>query len=74
MVVPAVARTNGSFPVIVRLITPEGALDVAPTVTITARVTAVAGLGQLISISLLLVLLAWWWSHRRKARLGPRTP
>lgn len=74
VVVPAVARTNGSFPVIVRLITPEGALDVAPTVTITARVTAVAGLGQLISISLLLVLLAWWWSHRRKARLGPRTP
>ena len=74
VVVPAVARTNGSFPVIVRLITPEGALDVAPTVTITARVTAVAGLGQLISISLLLVLLAWWWSHRRKARLNPRTP
>ncbi len=73
VVVPAVARTNGSFPVIVRLTTPEGALEVAPTVTVTARVTAVAGLGQLVSISLLLVLLAWWWSHRRKARLGTGT-
>lgn len=71
--VPAVARTNGSFPVIVRLTTPEGGLEVTPTVTITARVTAVAGLGQLVSISLLLVLLAWWWSHRRKARLDSGT-
>lgn len=73
VVVPAVARTNGSFPVIVRLTTPEGALEVAPTVTVTARVTAVAGLGQLVSISLLLVLLAWWWSHRRKTRLAAGT-
>ena len=73
VVVPAVARTNGSFPVIVRLTTPEGALEVAPMVTVTARVTAVAGLGQLVSISLLLVLLAWWWSHRRKARLDAGT-
>lgn len=71
--VPAVARTNGSFPVMVRLTTPEGGLEVTPTVTITARVTAVAGLGQLVSISLLLVLLAWWWSHRRKARLDSGT-
>lgn len=74
VVVPAVARTNGSFPVIMRLTTPEGALEVAPTVTITARVTAIAGLGQLISISLLLVLLAWWWSSRRKARFATGTP
>lgn len=68
VMVPAVARTNGSFPVTVRLSTPEGALEVAPTVTITARVTAVAGLGQLVSISLLMVLLAWWWSNRRKSQ------
>ncbi|MFM9083950.1 MAG: DUF6049 family protein, partial [Actinomycetota bacterium] len=66
--VPATTRTNGRFPITVRIITPEGALEVIPAISITARVTAIAGLGQLVSISLLLVLLAWWWSHRRKTR------
>lgn len=70
--VPATTRTNGRFPITVRIITPEGALEVIPTISITARVTAIAGLGQLVSISLLLVLLAWWWSHRRKTRTADR--
>ena len=69
VVVPATTRTNGSFPVAVRVSTPRGNVEVAPFVTITAKVTAIAGFGQLISISLLLILLAWWWSNRRKARL-----
>jgi hypothetical protein len=68
VVVPATTRTNGSFPVTVRVSTPRGNMEVAPFVTITAKVTAIAGLGQLVSISLLLILLAWWWSNRRKAR------
>lgn len=68
--VPATTRTNGRFPVTVRITTPEGGLEVLPTIRITARVTAIAGLGQLVTISLLLVLLAWWWSHRRSARTG----
>lgn len=67
---PATTRTNGRFPVSVRLTTPEGNLDVVPSRTITARVSAVAGLGQLVSATLLLVLLAWWWSHRRSAAPG----
>lgn len=66
--VPATTRTNGRFPITARITTPEGGLEVIPTIRITARVTAIAGLGQLVSISLLLVLLAWWWSHRRSAR------
>lgn len=70
--VPATTRTNGRFPIIARIITPEGALEVIPAISITARVTAIAGLGQLVSISLLLVLLAWWWSHRRKTRSADR--
>ncbi|MEY4032379.1 MAG: hypothetical protein RL573_1291, partial [Actinomycetota bacterium] len=35
---------------------------------VTARVTAVAGLGQLVSITLLLMLLAWWWTSRRRTQ------
>jgi len=66
--IPATTRTNGRFPIIARIITPEGALEVVPAISITARFTAITGLGQLVSISLLLVLLAWWWSFRRKAQ------
>jgi len=68
--IPATTRTNGRFPIIARIITPEGALEVVPAISITARFTAITGLGQLVSISLLLVLLAWWWSFRRKTQLS----
>lgn len=62
----ATTRTNGRFPVTVRVLTPEGGLQILPPITITAQVSAIAGFGQLISVTLLLVLLAWWWSHRRR--------
>lgn len=67
--VAAGTRTNGRFPISVRVTTPSGNLEVVPYITITAKVNAIAGFGQLISISLLLIILAWWWSHWRRARL-----
>lgn len=67
--VPAEALSNGRFPIDIRVATPEGGLDVVPRTTITARVNALAGYGQLVSISLLLVLAAWWWSHWRKGKM-----
>lgn len=66
--VDAETRTNGRFPITVRITTPDNALEVVPYITITARVNAIAGLGQLLSISLLLIILAWWWSHWRRSR------
>jgi hypothetical protein len=66
--IPATTRTNGRFPIGIKVSTPEGGVDVVPYQTITAKVNAIAGLGQLISITLLLVLIAWWWSHSRKSR------
>jgi hypothetical protein len=68
VVFSATTKTNGNFPITVSLSTPEEYKLVIPIITITARVTAIAGLGQLVSISFLLVLLAWWWSNRRSAR------
>lgn len=62
------ARSNGSFPVRVTLLTPDGQAVVEPTVTITARVSALAGLGQLVSVSIALVLVAWWLAHWRRSR------
>lgn len=68
--VPAQALTNGRFPIAVTVQTPDGRVDVVSRTTITARVNALAGYGQLVSISLLLVLAAWWWSHWRKGKLA----
>lgn len=73
--VPVKARTNGRFPVTVRVVTPIGRVQVASPAVITARVSEVAGLGQLVSVTLLLVLLAWWWnSWRRGRRAGGGEP
>jgi hypothetical protein len=72
--VAAGTRTNGRFPISVRVTTPTGNLEVVPYITITAKVNAIAGLGQLVSISLLLIILAWWWSHWRRARLREAEP
>ena len=60
------ARTNGRFPISVRVLTPVDRVQVVPPAVVTARVTAVAGLGQLVSVTLLLLLLAWWWGSRRR--------
>jgi hypothetical protein len=68
--VAAGTRTNGRFPISVRVTTPVGDQEVVPYITITAKVNAIAGLGQLVGISLLLVILAWWWSHWRRTRLA----
>lgn len=65
--VPIRVRSNGRFPVTVRVLTPTGSVQVVSPGLIEVRVTSVAGLGQLVSISLLLVLLAWWWSHWRRS-------
>ena len=66
--VPISVRSNGSFPVRVRVTTPAGRVQVVSPAVITARVRAVTGLGQVVSITLLLVLLAWWWSSWRRRR------
>lgn len=68
--VPVRARSNGSFPVTIRVTTPSGRVQVVSPTIITASVRAVTGLGQLVSITLLLVLVAWWWASWRRKRLG----
>ena len=68
VVVSATTRTSGSFPISVWVATPQGNLEVVPLITIRAKVTAIAGFGQFVSLSFLLILFAWWWSHRRSAR------
>jgi hypothetical protein len=81
--IPVIARSNGRFPVTLQMFTPEGGIALSPTSTLTARVNALAGLGQLVTGIALLLLLSWWASHLRRqhhhrrseeARLSQRHP
>lgn len=65
--VPVVARSNGTSPVTVEILTPS--LDpLTEPVTLTSRFTALTGLGPVLTGGLLLILLTWWFSHWRARR------
>ena len=65
---PVRARANGRFPVEVVLTTPDGQTQVGRRVSMTARVSALAGLGQVVTGASIIILLTWWVSHWRKKR------
>ena len=67
--VEAGTRSNGRFPISIRVTTPEGNLEVVPYIQVTARMNAIAGFGQYVSLILLLLVLLWWWTHWRRARI-----
>lgn len=71
--IPVVARSNGRFPVSLQLLTPDGNVPIGPVATLTARVNALAGLGQLVTGIALLLLLSWWVSHFRRQHRHRRT-
>jgi hypothetical protein len=66
--VDAGTRSNGRFPLSIRVITPEGGLEVVPYIQVTARMNAIAGFGQYLSLFLLAMVLLWWWTHWRRTR------
>jgi hypothetical protein len=69
VVVPVEARSNGRFPVSVALLTPKNEVALGEPMTITAKVSALAGLGQVVTATALLVLLTWWahnWRSKRR--------
>ncbi len=65
--VPVKAKSNGSFPVSLQLFSPSGDVAVGRSITLTARVNALAGLGQLVTGLALLLLIIWWAFHLRRA-------
>jgi len=66
--VPVVARTNGSFPVSLDVLSPDGGLALINTLYLKARVSALTGVAQLLTGGGLLMLLAWWWRNVRRGR------
>ena len=66
LIVPVVARANGTFPLEVVLYTPDGTAQVGKRIRLSARVSALAGLGQLVTGVAFLLLASWWIAHWRK--------
>ena len=66
--IPVEARSSGTFPVTIRVTTPTGRARVVSPVTISANVNAIAGIGQLVGLSALLLVGAWWFAHWRRQR------
>jgi hypothetical protein len=66
VIVPVVARANGTFPLEVVLYTPDGTAQVGKRIRLSARVSALAGLGQLATGVAFLLLASWWVAHWRK--------
>jgi hypothetical protein len=63
------ARSNGRFPVTLQVLTPSGEEALVTPATLTARVNALAGLGQLVTGIALLFLISWWANHFRREYL-----
>lgn len=68
------ARTSGSFPLRIRLLSPDGAVELGSS-RFTVRSTAASGVGVVLSVGAVVFLLAWWGRHlirgRRNRRLVP---
>ncbi len=72
VIVPVEAEANGTSSISLVVSTPAGEALGEP-VTLTARVTALTGLGQVLTGGLVVVLLTWWFTHwrgRRRAELA----
>ncbi len=65
--VPVRARSNGTSPVSIQLLTPIGE-PLGDPVALTARVNSLTGLGQVLTGGLLLMLGTWWFANWRKRR------
>lgn len=70
LVVNAQALSNGKSSVFLRVYTPGSnrSIQLVPEVVLTARVTSLAGLGQLITGAGMLLVLTWWAHHARTTR------
>ncbi len=67
VIVPVEAESNGTSSINLVVSTPAGEPLDEP-VTLTARVTALTGLGQVLTGGFILVLLTWWFTHWRSRR------
>jgi len=66
--IEVIALSNGRIPATLDIFTPEGDTRLAPPVPMTLSLTALSGIGNLVTGAALLVLLTWWVRHIRRGR------
>ena len=66
--IPVRARANGTFPLTVSIMTPQGDVTVATPTELTVQSTTLSGFGVVLSVGALLVLATWWVCHIRGNR------
>jgi len=66
--IEVVALSNGRIPATLDIFTPQGDTRLAPPVPVTLSLTALSGIGNLVTGAALLVLLTWWVRHIRRGR------
>ena len=66
------ARANGTINVRLELLTPDGDQPIRDTIRMTAKVSTLTGLAQVITGGALLVLLTWWVRNLRRSRRNQR--
>ena len=71
--IPVKARTSGSFPLSIEIVTPSESVLVSKQ-SATVRSTAVSGAGMAIAGASALFLALWWASHIRRSRKKPIAP
>jgi hypothetical protein len=67
------ARTSGSFPIRIELVSPDGHLTVG-TSRVAVRSTAASGVGVALSLGAAVFLLVWWARHAMRERRRARQP
>lgn len=70
--IPVETRSSGRFPVTLEVRTPVGDELIGAPVPLTATVTALSGLGNLVTGVLLLLLISWWIRHIGRRRASER--
>ena len=72
--VPVRARSNGTFSIEVRVLTPDGSQLVDGPTVLKASVTRLTGLSQVVTVGAVLVLVSWWYTHLRRKRRAATSP
>ncbi|MFN8016484.1 MAG: DUF6049 family protein [Acidimicrobiia bacterium] len=68
--IPVRAKTSGSFPVTIKVLTPKNSVSIVEQ-SATVRSTAFSGVGLFIAIGALIFLSLWWATHIRKTKSRP---
>lgn len=61
--VPLEARSNGTIPVTLEVLTPEGEVPLTAPIPLEAKVRALAALGNIVFAGMVALVLAWWARH-----------